>query len=239
MAYPSYNPFELQYPTLNLPTYQAYGAAYPTLGGPLYGQTQDVIGQLLRGEIGELPVEDIMGAYGAQQKRSLGEYMPKLRESWAERGLLRSGMAAGQEQEAASKSAEAMASTRAGLEKESALLKQQAIQGAIGPAMQMTQMQYGAQQASYDAARDEYTKVYQAAVNEGKSEYQARQDAYNASYAEFTRQKQEQFNVWRSELEAALTQQGYSASQTNSIISAVAGLLGAGWLGGAVGGLFI
>jgi len=226
MAYPTYNPFELPYPELQMPTYQPYGAMYPTLGGPLYGQTQDVIGRLLRGEIAELPIEDIMGAYRTEQQRALGEYMPKLRESWAERGLLRSGMASGQELESAAKASEAIATTRAGLAKESALLKQQAIMGAVGPAMQMTQMQYGAQQSAYNAARDEYTKAYQAAVDAGGTNYQASQDAYNAAYTEFTRRRSEQMEIWRVEFEGQMQRRGYSAQQSAALWQAVGNILG-------------
>jgi len=176
---PQYQPFGQPYPELELPRYQAYQGAYPTLGG-LYGQTQDVIGKLLSGEITELPVEDIMEAYTAEQKRVLGEYMPKLRESWAARGLLRSGMAAGQEREAIEKAAEAAATTRAGLEKESALLRQQGIQAALGPAMQHARMGYEAELGAYQAGLSEYEKEYQSNLQAGMAENEAKERAWKA-----------------------------------------------------------
>jgi len=183
-----YQPFGAAYPELGLPRYERYGEAYPELG-ELYPEAGDVIGRLLRGEGLGLDVEQLMGAYTAEEKRALEEYLPQLREYWGgERGLLRSGMARRAEREAVGEAAEKRATYRAGLEKESAIRVQEGIIQGLGLAMQFTGMGYEAQVGAWTAAQGEYQREYASALQAGLSEGEARERAWSAANQEYVRQ---------------------------------------------------
>jgi len=138
-----YQPYGEEYPQLNLERYKAFQEAYPELN--MFPEAGAAIQKLLSGEGLKLPIEELMGAYTAEEKRALEEYMPQLRESWAERGLLRSGMARGEEEEAVTKAGTARGTYRAELEKESAIRVQEGLIQGLGLAMQLTGMEYQAQ----------------------------------------------------------------------------------------------
>lgn len=184
---PVYDPFGEPYPGMDLPRYEEFRQPFPELGG-LYGEAEDLIGRLLRGEEAGIPVEEIMSAYSAEEQRALEEYMPEIRESWAERGLLRSGMARESEREAVLESAERRATKRAGLMKEDVLLQRQSMVTGIGLAMQHLGMGYDAQKDAYTAASNEYTKVYQSALQAGIAEGEAAERAWGAANQEYARQ---------------------------------------------------
>lgn len=184
---PVYDPFGEPYPGMELPRYEEFRQPFPELGG-LYQEAEDLIGRLLRGEEAGIPVEEIMEAYTAEERRALEEYMPEIRETWAERGLLRSGMAREAEREAVLESAEKRATKRAGLMKEDVLLQRQSMVTGIGLAMQHLGMGYDAQKDAYTAANNEYTKVYQSSLQAGMAEGQASERAWQAANQEYARQ---------------------------------------------------
>lgn len=182
-----YQPFGAAYPELRLPRYERFGEGYPELG-ELYPQAGDVIGRLLRGEGLALPTEELMEAYTAEEKRALEEYMPELREYWAEKGLLRSGMARGEEEEAITRAATARGTYRAELEKESAIRVQEGIIQGLGLAMQYTGMGYEAQVGAWQAANTEYQREYTSAIQAGLAESEARERGWAAMSQEYVRQ---------------------------------------------------
>lgn len=182
-----YQPFPTGYPTLELPRYEAYGRAYPELG-ELYPEAGEAIGRLLRGEGLALPVEELMEAYTAEEQRALEKYMPELRETFAERRLLRSGMARGAEEEAITRAATARGTYRAELEKESAVRQQEGMIQGLGLAMQFTGMGYEAQVGAWSAANQEYQREYASALQAGLSESEARERGWTAANQEYIRQ---------------------------------------------------
>lgn len=172
---PIYEPFAVPYPTLELPRYEAFPTEFPTLG-PLYGEAGDVISRLLSGEY----VEGLMEPYIAAEQQAMKEYMPALREHWAGRDLLRSGMEREAERGAVTKAGIARGQYRAELEKEGVLT-------GLNLAMEYTGMGYGAQKDAWSAAQTEYTRVYQSEVAAGTAEYQASTNAWNAALNEYTK----------------------------------------------------
>lgn len=181
-----YQPFGTAYPELNLERYKAFQQAYPELG--MFPEAGEAIQRLLSGEGLRLPIEELMGAYTAEEKRALEEYMPELRETWAERGLLRSGMARGAEEKTVTRAATARGTYRAELEKESAIRVQEGLIQGLGLAMQLTGMEYQAQVGAWSAAQGEYQRVYASALQAGIAESEARERGWTAANQEYVRQ---------------------------------------------------
>lgn len=181
-----YQPYGEAYPEVNLERYKAFQQAYPELG--MFPEAGEAIQRLLSGEGLRLPIEELMGAYTAEEKRALEEYMPQIRESWAGRGLLRSGMAREAEEEAVTKAATARGTYRAELEKESAIRVQEGLIQGLGLAMQLTGMEYQAQVGAWSAAQGEYEKEYQSALQAGIAESEARERGWAAANQEYVRQ---------------------------------------------------
>jgi len=260
---PIYQLYGVEYPELELPTYTPYGEEYPEYGGALTEQAEDVISRMLSGQVGTLPVEELMEAYSEQRRAALEEYLPKIRESWAARGLLRSGMAAQQELEAAQKAARDEALMRAQLERESIQRQQDFMRAGLPLAAQMEQARFGAQQAAYEAARDEAYRAYQSALQAGMSEWEAQQAAWQAGREEYQTQfklelqqwlteHQDELTKWQAEFNAKLQKElakmGYSAQEAATHANAISAALGGiglavggpvgGLIGGAIGALF-
>jgi len=183
---PTYEPFQVPYPTLQLPRYAAFPQAFPELGA-LYGQAEDVIGRMLRGEGLGLPVEELMTAYTEEERLAMEKYMPELREYWAGKDLLRSGMEREAERGAVERAGAARGTYRAQLEKESVIRTQEGIVTALNLAAEHVGMGYGAQRDAWQAAMGEYTKVYQYEIAAGIGEYEADARAWDAALGEYTK----------------------------------------------------
>lgn len=183
---PVYEPFPSPYPTLELPKYQQFPVEYPKLG-PMYEQAEDVISRMLKGEGLGLPVEELMAAYTEEERIAMEEYMPKLREYWGEKGLLRSGMEREAEREATRKAGAARGTYRAQLEKESVIRQQEGIVKGLDLAMQHLNLGYGAQTDAWQAANREYTKVYESEIMVGTAHYEASTRAWDAAMTEYTK----------------------------------------------------
>lgn len=186
---PIYDPFTVPYPELKLPRYEAFPVEFPTLG-PLYGEAGDVISRLLSGEY----VEGLMEPYIAAEQQVMKEYMPALREHWAGRDLLRSGMEREAEREAVTKAGIARGTYRAELEKEGIIT-------GLNMAMQHVGLGYGAQKDAWNAAMNEYTKVFASEVAAGLAEHEASTRAWDAALNEYTK-------VFTSQLGATQFAQG-------------------------------
>lgn len=183
---PVYEPFPQAYPTLELPLYQPFPTEYPKLG-PMYEQAEDVISRMLRGEGLGLPVEELMAAYTEEERLAMEEYMPELREYWAGKNLLRSGMEREAEREVTRKAASARGTYRAQLEKESVIRQQDGIVTGLGLAMQHLNLGYGAQTDAWQAANREYTRVYESEIMVGMAHYEASTKAWDAAMREYTK----------------------------------------------------
>ncbi|MBA7709524.1 hypothetical protein ES703_118443 [subsurface metagenome] len=183
---PVYEPFPSHYPTLELPLYQPFPVEYPKLG-PMYEQAEDVISRMLTGEGLGLPVEELMAAYTEEERLAMEEYMPELREYWAEKNLLRSGMEREAEKEVTRKAASARGTYRAQLEKESVIRQQDGIVTGLGLAMQHLNLGYGAQTDAWQAANREYTRVYESEIMVGVAHYEASTKAWDAAMTEYTK----------------------------------------------------
>ena len=207
---PIYDEFGQPYPELDLPRYTGYDAEHPELG-PMYGEAGGVIGKFLSGEMGGLPIDEIMEAYAAEERRALGEELPSIREDYSAAGLLRSGMREERELEARAKSAEKRASYKAGLMKEDAVLKQEAMVTGIGLAMQHMGLGYGAQKDAYNSALNEYTKVYQSNIQAGMAEGEATERAWAAANQEYVRSFAS--NVDATKFAQQIKQQAYKVSR--------------------------
>ncbi len=182
---PTYEEYQKQFPELTLERYKEYGKEYPGLG-EMFELSEAGIRQLMNST--GLPVEELMRAYSAEEKTLLDEYLPQLREQWSARGLLRSGGTVKQELKAVGESARKMATTRAELEKESYILKQQSLQAGIGLAMQHAGMGQTVSAEAFRVGQQEYQKAHDSAIDAGKSEYQAKVAGYNAQIDEHIRQ---------------------------------------------------
>ena len=207
---PLYSQYGQAFPSLDMPVYEQFGQEYPTLG-EMFDVSGDVIQKMLKGEITELPVEELMSAYTAEEQRALEEYFPKLREYWSSKEMLRSGMAQKAERGALAESAERRATYKAGLEKESAIRQQEGIITGLNLAMQYTGIEYGAQSDAWNAAQGEYVRVYQSLVNKGLSEYQADAQAWDAGMNEFT--KVFQSKVQQTAFAQGIKEKAYSAAR--------------------------
>ncbi len=205
---PTYEPFQMPYPTLQLPRYTAFPEAFPELGA-LYGQAEDVIGRMLRGEGLSLPVEELMTAYTEEERLAMEKYMPELREYWGEKNLLRSGMEREAEREAVTKAAAGRGTYRAQLEKESVIRTQEGIVTALNMAMEHVGMGYEAQRDAWQAAMGEYTKVYQYEIAADIGEYEADARAWDAALGEYT--KVFASNVDATTFGQAIQEKAYSA----------------------------
>jgi len=205
---PTYEPFEAPYPTLQLPRYTAFPEAFPELGA-LYGQAEDVIGRMLRGEGLGLPVEELMTAYTEEERLAMEKYMPELREYWAGKDLLRSGMEREAERGAVERAGAARGTYRAQLEKESVIRTQEGIVTALNLAMEHAGMGYEAQRDAWQAAMGEYTKVYQYEIAAGIGEYEADARAWDAALGEYT--KVFASNVGATTFGQAIQEKAYSA----------------------------
>ena len=183
---PVYQPFPAPYPTLELPIYEQFPVEYPELP-PLYGEAEDVIGRMLRGEGLGLPVEELMAAYTEEERLAMEEYMPALREHWAGRDLLRSGMEREAEREATRKAGAARGTYRAQLEKESVIRQQEGIVTGLQLAMQHVGIGYGAQTDAWQAMNREYTKVYESEIGVGTAHFEASTRAWDAAVTEYTK----------------------------------------------------
>jgi len=183
---PVYEPFPSPYPTLQLPIYEQFPVEYPELG-EMYGEAEDVIGRMLRGEGLGLPVEELMAAYTEEERLAMEEYMPELREYWAGKDLLRSGMEREAERLATRKAAAARGTYRAGLEKESVIRQQEGIVTGLQLAMQHLNLGYGAQTDAWQAMNREYTKVYQSEITVGTAHFEASTRAWDAAMTEYTK----------------------------------------------------
>jgi len=183
---PIYQPFPSPYPTLELPLYQQFPVEYPQLG-PMYGQAEDVIGRMLRGEGLGLPVEELMAAYTEEERLAMEEYMPELREYWSEKNLLRSGMEREAERLATRKAAATRGTYRAELEKESVIREQEGIVKGLDLAMQHLNLGYGAESDAWQAANREYTKVYESEIMVGTAHFEASTRAWDAAMTEYTK----------------------------------------------------
>jgi len=183
---PIYQPFPQAYPTLELPLYQQFPVEYPQLG-PMYGQAEDVIGRMLRGEGLGLPVEELMAAYTEEERLAMEEYMPELREYWSEKNLLRSGMEREAERLATRKAAAARGTYRAELEKESVIREQEGIVTGLQLAMDHLNLGYGAQTDAWQAMNREYTKVYESEIMVGTAHFDAATRAWDAAMTEYTK----------------------------------------------------
>ncbi len=207
---PVYDPFGQPYPELDLERYKAFEQPFPKMG-ELYGEAEDLIGKLLRGEQAGIPVEEIMEAYSAEERAALEEILPEIRESWAERGLLRSGMARESERKEVLASARRRATKRADLMKEDVLLQRQSTVTGLGLAMQITGMGFDAQKDAYSAANNEYTKVYQSSIQAGMAEGEASERAWNAANQEYARQFASQIDSAKFSQE--IKERAYEASR--------------------------
>jgi len=183
---PVYEPFPSAYPTLELPIYQQFPVEFPELP-PLHREAEDVISRMLTGEGLGLPVEELMAAYTEEERIAMEEYMPELREYWAEKNLLRSGMEREAERLATRKAAAARGTYRAGLEKESVIREQEGIVTGLNLAMEHVGITYGAQSDAWQAANREYTKVYESEIMVGTAHFEASTRAWNAAMNEWTK----------------------------------------------------
>ncbi|MBA7490773.1 hypothetical protein ES702_01316 [subsurface metagenome] len=183
---PVYEPFPSPYPTLQLPIYQQFPVEYPKLG-PMYEQAEDVISRMLTGEGLGLPVEELMAAYTEEERIAMEEYIPKLREYWGEKGLLRSGMEREAEREVTRKAASARGTYRANLEKESVIRQQDGIVTGLQLGMQHLNLGYGAQTDAWQAMNREYTKVYESEIMVGTEHFKASTMAWDAAMTEYTK----------------------------------------------------
>lgn len=183
---PVYQPFPQPYPTLELPIYQQFPVEYPELG-EMYGQAEDVISRMLTGEGLGLPVEELMAAYTEEERIAMEEYMPELREHWAGRDLLRSGMEREAERLATRKAAAARGTYRAELEKESVIREQEGIVTGLQLGMQHLNLGYGAQSDAWQAMNREYTKVYESEIMVGTAHFEASTRAWDAAMREYTK----------------------------------------------------
>ena len=183
---PVYEPFPQEYPTLQLPIYQQFPVEYPELG-EMYGQAEDVISRMLTGEGLGLPVEELMAAYTEEERIAMEEYMPELREYWAGKDLLRSGMEREAEREATRKAGAARGTYRAELEKESVIREQEGIVTGLQLGMQHLNLGYGAQSDAWQAMNREYTKVYESEIMVGTAHFDASTRAWDAAMREYTK----------------------------------------------------
>jgi len=183
---PIYEPFPQPYPELRLPIYEQFPVEYPQMG-PMFGQAEDVISRMLTGEGLGLPVEELMAAYTEEERIAMGEYMPELREYWAGKNLIRSGMEREAEREVTRKAASARGTYRAQLEKESVIRQQDGIVIGLNLAMQHVGMGYGQQRDAWQAGMNEYTKVYESRIRTGMAHYEAAADAWDAGMREYTK----------------------------------------------------
>ena len=183
---PVYKPFPAPYPTLELPIYEQFPVEYPELP-PLYGEAEDVISRMLRGEGLGLPVEELMAAYTEEERLAMEEYMPALREHWAGRKLLRSGMEREAERLATRKAAAARGTYRAELEKESVIREQEGIVTGLQLAMDHVGIGYEAERDAWEAMNKEYTKVYQSEIMVGTEHFEASTRAWDAAMTEYTK----------------------------------------------------